>query len=87
MDFEKKMSRRDKARVKFIRAHKIKQAKKANLKNIITTAREEFLDREEQIQYQTDKPLKEMQYPELVEVLNKDLQALDYLSGHKGKQL
>ena len=73
MDVERRMSRRDKARRKFTRAHRVQQAKKANLRNIITAAREDFLDKQEQVQYQSEKPLKEMEYPELVEVLNRDL--------------
>ena len=40
------------------------------------TEREKYLDIQEQIKYQTDKPLKDMKYLELVEVLNRDMAAL-----------
>ena len=83
MDMEKRMTSRDKARRDFIRNFKKKQAIKRSTKNTIIAEREKFLDFREQIQYQTDKPLKAMKYEELVETLNKDLSALEQLSGNK----
>ena len=43
---------------------------------MIITERERYMDIQEQIRYQAGKPLKDMKYLELVEVLNKDLTAL-----------
>lgn len=37
---------------------------------------ERFMDMREQIHYQTSKPLKEMKYLELVEILDRDQDAL-----------
>lgn len=39
--------------------------------------REKWLDIQEQLKYQSAKPLKDMKYMELVDVLNKDLEALE----------
>ena len=81
MDVEKKMSRRDKARKKFIHNFKMKQARQTGMKNMIIAEREKFLDFEEQVQYQSDKPLKDLEYQELVEVLDRDVKLLDQMSG------
>jgi len=75
------MSKRDKARAEFIKKFRLKQEQKDSLKNIIITERERYLDIQEQIRYQTDKPIKDMKYLELVEVLNKEMKDLKYLSG------
>ena len=48
---------------------------------MIITERERFLDIEEQIHYQSAKPLKEMKYLELMEVLDRDTEARKFLSG------
>jgi len=83
MDHEKKMSKRDKARAEFVKQFRKKQEQKANLKNIIITERERYLDIHEQIRYQSAKPIKDMKYLELVEVLNKEMKDYDlkFLSG------
>lgn len=77
MQHEKKMSRRDKARSAFVREFRKKQEIKANLHNTLTMEREKWLDIQEQLKYQSAKPLKDMKYMELVDVLNKDLEALE----------
>lgn len=87
MEHEKRMTKRDKARAKFVKEFKRKQLAKKNLKNQIITEREKFLDIEEQIQYKVDKPLNQMKYDELLGVLNRDQEAIQMLSGVKGSQL
>ena len=87
MEHERKMSKRDKARAKFVRQFRIKQKQKQGLKNMAITERERYLDIREQIKYETDKPLKDMKYLELVEVLNRDMAALGQLSDQKGTLL
>lgn len=77
MDHEKRMSARDKARRDFVRNFKQQQAIKRSAKNTFIAEREKFLDFQEQIQYQSSKSLRQMKYEELVEVLNKDLTALE----------
>ena len=47
MDHEKRMTKRDKARAKFVKEFKRKQLIKKNLKNTLTAERERFLDFEE----------------------------------------
>ena len=54
---------------------------------MIITERERYLDIHEQIRYNTDKPIKDMKYLELVEVLNKEMKHLEFLSGQKNAQL
>ena len=78
---ERMMTKRDRARIQFIKEFRLKQIKKSNLRNIVTAERERFLDMQEQIRYQSAKPIKDMKYLELVEVLNRDLEAAKMLSG------
>mmetsp|Transcript_11968 Transcript_11968/g.20207 ORF Transcript_11968/g.20207 Transcript_11968/m.20207 type:complete len:340 (-) Transcript_11968:600-1619(-) len=91
MDMERKMSRRDKARAKFVRDHKIKQLKKKNLRNVIITEQEHYYDFREQIDgfnhTLSSKSINKMEFDELVEFLNKDTKNLTALSGQKNAAL
>ena len=60
---------------------------KRSAKNTFIAERERFLDMQEQIKYETSKSLKDMHYEELLEVLNKDLPALEQMSGQKNTSL
>ena len=46
---------------------------------MIITERERFLDIEEQIHYQSSKPIRDLKYNELLEVLDKDNEKLKQL--------
>ena len=69
---EKAMSKKDRARRKFVKKHQREQAIKRSLRNIVTEEREKFLDMKEQIEYNSPKSFKKMEYDELLEALNKD---------------
>lgn len=84
MQQERKMSARDKARAKFVREHRKKEAIEGSLRNTLIMERERYLDVREQLHYESEKPLRDLKYLELVEVLNKDLIALEQLTGRKG---
>jgi len=69
MEHERRMSKRDKARRKFVNEFNLKQKQKRGLKNMAETENERFMDMREQIHYQSAKPLKDMKYLELMETL------------------
>ena len=77
------MSKRDKARAQFVRNYNKKMAIKYSVRNTLTMERERFLDIQESLRYETDKPLADLKYMELLEVLNKDMEALHLLTGKK----
>jgi len=83
MEHERRMSKRDKARRKFVNEFNLKQKQKRGLKNMAETENERFMDMREQIHYQSAKPLKDMKYLELMETLDRDQEALKQLSDPK----
>lgn len=91
MEQERNMSKRDKARAKFIREFKQRQFEQKSLKNQVLMEREHYLDFREQIDnfghLKASKLMRNMKYDELVETLNRDTKALEHLSGKRGAQL
>ena len=84
-DYLKKMSKRDLARANFVKNFRKKQAIKKSVKNTLTVEMEKMKDFEEGIA-----GMKQMNYNELVDEINKDRKALEEidkpLTLYKNKQ-
>jgi hypothetical protein len=75
-EVERRMSKRDKARAKFVQQYRHQQRIKNSPKNQVTTAAESYYDFREQIDMfghlKATKLMSKMKYEELAETLNRD---------------
>jgi flagellar biosynthesis chaperone FliJ len=76
-EWEKKMSRRDKARQDFVRNFRRRQKINSKYRNIVTVELEKLRDIEEQVGAGVMRK-KKMSYRELVDELNKDVKHLEH---------